>query len=181
MEEFEDECFSRFVNAQRAEPNEPTAGLAYILASVMARKWQRDTDAKKKIFFCTVRPKDGTTFQSIQYYFNKLLNRNFMKNGFYGYECTDFDDTTKDTKGIHVHFVIPAHSMGKKRMRENIHNTFKDIASIQAIDVRVYPASFRDDKVSYIKGDKWDAQKQGAISATYRFREFHGIDDVNYI
>ncbi len=46
------------------------------------------------------------------------------------------------------------------------------------IDVRKYPASYKSDKIAYMKGDKWDADKEAAVKINLRWREKNNIESL---
>lgn len=49
------------------------------------------------------------------------------------------------------------------------------VGNIKHIDVRTYPASYREDKIDYIKGEKWDDGKIDAVNNTKRWRKLNNI------
>lgn len=177
---FNDDCIRRFIKAQGEDPSNPAAGLSYIFASCMQRKLQNELDRRKKIYFITINPKPTVAFKD---FFNKVM----IYFGKYPDTALGFEVRgRKDGEyyGYHVHVIVncshkkpDAHTM-----QRNIFNSFKDMCgNIKHVDVRVHSASCRDDKISYIKGEKWDEGKLEAVAHTRDWRSAMKLQGVYYI
>ncbi len=112
-----------------------------------------------QFYFITINPITDD-FDLFKNKVEKLLTRPFIIDPIYAYEQRG---TTNDDigKGYHVHII----SKKKKytspaELQKNIYSQFKNIlGNIKHVDIRSCPMVWYDEKLSYIKGDKWDLSK----------------------
>lgn len=61
--------------------------------------------------------------------------------------------------------------MSPKQLLDRALSTFKNIiGSKQSIDVKVYPKTYREEKLDYIYGRKWDKDKEEAVKLNKEWR-----------
>lgn len=172
MEDFSDKCLEGYMKL--SDDGNPALGLRYLFASALYTRIKKEQSENAKIFWITVSPKEDVTFDTFQQVTDRFLSRVFVKNCAYTYEIRGKKDGSY--YGYHVHMIMDK-CMSPKQMYDRVKNTFKDlIGTSKAIDVRVYGGHIRQDKIAYIKGEKWDSEKDEAIKYTEEWREFIGLE-----
>ncbi len=132
-----------------------------------------------EIYFITINPSSDVTLEDFKSKVLSMKTRPFMKN-----MTTCFEQRGKDEKhqgtGIHAHIIVDkvAH-YSPKQVQTRLYNSFKHMCgNSNHIDVRKYPASYKSDKIAYMKGDKWDADKEAAVKINLRWREKNNIESL---
>lgn len=174
---FNDECLSRYIESQTMEPGNPVAGLGYLLASVVQRKTEEENERRAKIYFVTINPRPDVKFDD----FRRRVVRYFSKypNSVYGFEIRGKNDL--GYHGIHCHAIVNSthRKNDSSTFKRNVYSSFKDmVGNRMHVDVRLYSASYREDKISYIKGEKWDEDKLESVELTKAWREDFGIEPI---
>lgn len=174
--EEEKENFEKYVQAQKAEPHNPAAGLSYLFLNWIRLKSRIPENEKREIFWITINPKPEVSLikfkETIE---NRLSNRVFMKGAIYTYEIRSHE---KPYKGIHCHMLVDKH-MSPKQMHDRVYNTVKGlVGNKKCVDIRSYPYSLREEKLDYLNGKKWDSEKDPAVKATLLWRVQEGLHNI---
>lgn len=131
---------------------------------------------KGKIFFITVNPYPDVDIKTFKKLVDKFLSRSFILNE---YHCFEQTGKTEKEMGKHPHFHIvfdKKNTMSPAQMLDRTYNTFKSIVgSKKSCDVRVYDIEYKQDKIDYITGSKWDEEKQPAIQVNKIWREKYNL------
>lgn len=175
MSDFKETCLQRYMDV--CNDDKPTAGLSYLFASVLYDKIEREQKKNEKIFWLTINPKPDVDFDTFREVVERYINRVFVKNCMYAFEVRGQDQL--GYHGFHVHMVFDKpHMMSKKQLLTRTYNTFKDIVgNIMHIDVRLYSGSCREDKEAYLKGEKWDEEKDESVRHTRDWRKLIDLDE----
>lgn len=167
--------FQEYASAISANPHSPAAGLSVIFAKFLYEKQKAEINRKREIFWCTVNPKPGVTYTSFKAVIERLMRRTFMKGCIYVFEQRS---KAVPYAGIHCHFLVDK-LMSPKQMHNRISDTVKNyIGHSKHVDLRVYPYSYREDKLDYMSGKKWDVEKDDVIKATIDWRDENDIAPI---
>jgi len=165
-----------YVAAARADPTNPCAGLHVVYGEYLRKKMETEIMKKREIFWITVNPKPDIEFHEFrELILDRVIKRTFMK------DChVVFEQRAKKEPyhGIHAHILVEKR-MSPKQMFDRIFNTCKDVlGNKKALDIRHYPYSYHDDKLDYMKGKKWDPEKDPSVAATIKWRMVNGLLDI---
>lgn len=145
--------------------------LKQISRALKQREEHRVKNVKEQIFFITVNPKPDTDLRHFKKIVNAFINRSFVKNCEYQFEQTG--KTMEELgKHPHVHIIIdkPA-DMSPAQLLARALSTFKNIiGNKQSIDIKTYPKTYREEKLDYIHGRKWDKDKEEAVKLNQQWR-----------
>lgn len=145
------------------------------------RERQNIAAQKNKFFFITINP-DNSQIR-IRKFLQKIAsicNRAFVEK--YYYTIEQRGKTMKDMgQGFHAHLIIfPKYNKKKKCLAEiqrDIYSTCKNFTgNIKHIDVKEYPIEFLDDKIKYLKGEKFEEDKLESCKINAAFRKKNNID-----
>lgn len=132
------------------------------------------------ILWITINPMDDGDFATFAEKVHDLCrNTSYIKNADYAFEQRG-KEIAERGKGYHVHIVcdyIKGCNPGK--VRDNIYQKFKKFVGNKLhIDVRKYGADLREDKIAYLSGDKWEADKASAVEVNFLWRKENNIDTI---
>lgn len=146
------------------------------LHKVVADWISRKMLEKRELFWITINPKPGVALQQFrELVMTRLMNRKIMKGAVF---CFEQRAEEQPYHGFHCHILLDK-TMSPKQMHDRIYNTFKNIVgNPKHIDLRVYPYTYREEKLEYLKGRKWDSEKETLIKATQEWRKQEGLDDM---
>lgn len=129
-----------------------------------------------KFFFITVNPKEDCDLLHFKTLVDTYLKRSFVKNAYYAFEQTG---TTGAEMGKHPHIHIimdKPTELSPKQMITRTYSTFKNVVgSINSIDVKAYTMSLREEKLDYLRGNKWEPSKKPAISVNKVWRDIYKL------
>lgn len=132
---------------------------------------------KVDYYFITVNPKPDVKLDI----FLKLL-ANFVKRKpitDYVYTIEQRGETIEDCgKGFHAHILVSWDQSMTKRVRQFAGETFKRVIgsnSNKIININKIPKEFWKDKIDYMLGIKWDAEKADKLKIDKIFREKNKI------
>lgn len=118
-----------------------------------------------KIYFVTINPDETKIkFQHFKALIEKLVSRAMFVNPLYAFEQRG--KTIEEIgKGFHCHIISDKSSkLSPAQVRKNIYSSLKNyVGNIKHIDVRVYKGTFKQEKIDYIKGIKWDDEKDASV------------------
>lgn len=125
------------------------------------RKEERSNKLEKDQFwFITISPKMTIHLSELVERTNRLMKRSFIKNPIYSYEQTGTDHATK---GHHPHLHIicdKIKGITPAQVCKMIHSTFSaENVAKNCIKIVTCPEKWRDDKIAYLEGDKWEVEK----------------------
>lgn len=137
-------------------------------------KFEQQLD-KKKIFWITISPPpdyDLTTF------INKVKSLNPETYQDLKYNIEQRGETVEELgKGFHLHMLCKQKkNQSQKNIINNLSSKFK--LSNSSIDVKLYPVSYYNDKVDYLKGKKNDPDKDKKIRMDILFREKYSLNFI---
>lgn len=175
-DDYDYEIYEKYLAERRARPESQTAGLGFFVALSMRQKMKKIMLDNTDIFWITVNPRPDVRFDFFKKTVSNLMERVFMKGAVYAFEQRSEDD--KKPHGYHCHILVDKR-MSPKQMYDRVFNTFKAILGTKkALDIRSYEGRFRDEKMDYLRGIKWDPDKDKAVFATCKWRESIGIEAI---
>lgn len=134
----------------------------------------------KNIIFLTINPSSEVEFDDFKTKVDKLVSStSFIKNAVYTFEQRG--TTAREVgKGFHCHILFDyIKGNNPSKIQSNVFQKFNKMCGNKMhIDVRKYPASMREDKIAYMKGDKWDADKSSAVKINKLFREKYSLLEI---
>lgn len=162
--------------AVQDDPLNPVAGLHVIFAKFLFEKQKREIERSREIFWITINPKPTVTFEEFKEVIcERLTKRVFMKGAVFVFEQRSI---SSPYTGVHCHMMVDK-NMSPKQMFDRVFNTVKDyVGNPKHVDLRSYPYSYREDKLDYMRGRKWDADKDKVIAATIAWRRLNDIPDL---
>lgn len=121
--------------------------------SLKLRKKKRSSE----YYFVSVSPESHHTIEDLKYKVEKYVDRKLCVGTIYAYEW--------NKRGIpHVHILVRQLEYSDTDFRKNTYNSFKTlVGNKKCVDIRAIPEDWVDDKIDYIKGDKWDIEKEELI------------------
>nr|UOF79429.1 rep protein [Cressdnaviricota sp.] len=151
------------------------------------KHYRAGVDTETKSYFVTVNPKEKTELSVLQKLLTNFLKRRIIKDYIYSYEQRS--ETMEDIgKGLHIHMLIKVQSDKSKYLRQYLGESFKRVIGYNnnnIINIRHITKDMIEDKISYIKGYKWDKEKDKKILIDKEFRknnnllEFYLKSDIN--
>lgn len=151
------------------------AELKSILFTLQNERKTLKKDLKEKFYFITINPSPDVDFNSFKLKVEKYVQRSFIKNYIYTFEQRGQTPEEVGT-GFHVHIITDMIVRNKFNMVRDTFSTFKSMVSDkQKIDIRDYPISYREEKIQYLKGEKWDDSKLDAVKINNLFREKYNL------
>lgn len=158
------------LNKTSAELRDHISHAQHLLTRIFAARSERSN-----LFFVTINFKPESTVHSILAVMSKLAARSFVKR--YAYNIEQRGETVEEMgKGIHSHFLI-ATDINQSHLEKYIFSSVRTmVGNKRHVDVRKYSMSLWNDKLDYIKGLKWDSDKDLKIEVDNLFREKNNID-----
>lgn len=133
----------------------------------------------RKIQFITVNFKPEVLIPEAMSAVNKFSRRKCLKNVVWSYEQRGECLKTLGN-GMHVH-ILTDKVVDITHIKKYAYNSFKKlVGNPKHVDVRQYPYEFRVDKEDYIRGVKWDADKEEKIDMDKIWRKNKGINNFYY-
>lgn len=84
-------------------------------------------------------------------------------------------------KGCHIHFIANKDSMAKNHLFRELKKIFQSVVGNDLhINIKPCPESWRDDKIAYMKGEKWEESKLDSVKLNKDFREKYNLDNIYY-
>jgi len=130
-------------------------------------------------YWITFNPKPDITLEQLRKFTDKLLSKKWITDAIYSYEQRG--ETLEDCgKGIHMHILIHRNNFKTTHAKREIYNTFKSYTGISK-DIfdkncfKAIPYSWGEDKVEYLKGNKWDSEKDSKIKIDAEFRQKNNL------
>lgn len=171
-----DTGFTDYLAERRLDPLNPVAGLNIIFGHWLEKMMDRETEKDRKIFFITVNPVPTVSdVDFVTFIQDRLMKRVIMKGAHYVFEQRS---QAYPAHGFHCHMVLEKR-MSPKQIHDRIFNTVKSmVGHPKHVDVRVYPYSFLDEKLAYMRGEKWDEEKQECVTLTKQWQKTLDIQRI---
>lgn len=129
----------------------------------------------KHMFFATINFKPDIGIDTVLSAAYKVSSRSFVKKYAYSIEQRGESEETMGN-GIHIHFLFTTDT-NRSHVVKYLYSSLKEyVGNPRHVDVREYPLSYWDDKISYIKGDKWDDEKTLKVETDRLFRKKNNIE-----
>jgi len=138
--------------------------------------------SKDNIYFLTLSFYDNIEFELIH---NHILN-NFMKLKFF--ENTNWvlsfeqrSEIPDYYEGYHCHIIFDrkkGDDNKKSKLLKRMASSLKKFLAPNCIDLRIYPKSYREEKIQYLSGDKWDEEKKLKVKNDVLFRNKYSIKSL---
>lgn len=125
-----------------------------------------------RIYWITINPKDEATLETFLKKLEKVVTKKWIQTYYYNIEQRGESMETAG-KGLHSHMlIIPSSSKRKSEVHREFYSTFKDIVGNKLhVNVQDFPDEYKLDKIEYLKGNKWDNDKQTKIATDNYFRD----------
>lgn len=135
-------------------------------------------DTKKKIFWITINPKPLTQDETINFIqrVKSLMGKTYLPNIAFTFEQRG--ETLEHLgKGVHAHILCDKNpKVAPKNIINNLASYFKLFCNHNSIDVKLYPYTYREDKIRYLRGDKEDPEKLQKVEIDRQFRDKFKLD-----
>lgn len=130
----------------------------------------------REILFITINPSSEVVFEDFYKKFELIKKRPFMVNLAYTYEQRGKTEAEMGT-GFHIHFMIDKTKyVTPAQVQRNLYSSFKSmVGSMNSIDVRKYPFSYREEKLMYMTGQKWEAEKEASCKVNEIWRQKNNL------
>lgn len=124
----------------------------------------RKQQITSEYYWVSVSPKPEISLDQLIIKVDKYVGRKMVSGSMYCYEWNSAGNP-------HTHMLIHNLENSDKDFRKNTTNTFKTlVGNLKCIDIRRVPEDWVEDKKLYIKGDKWDDNKQELIELDKEYR-----------
>lgn len=124
----------------------------------------------------TVNFRPDLSLQDIRELLNRIASRKFMTQ--YWYSIEQRSEIPGIYTGIHSHWIIITNHPKSQFKRDILSTLGKGIGNPLHVDVRYYPAKFLKEKLDYLKGSKWDADKWSKVQNDRIFRKENNLAEV---
>lgn len=160
-------CITKMINEGEYD-NDPTI-----------KNLRSKLNQKHRFYFITINPKDDITLKDFMEKVHKYTGRSMFDKGTVSYTFEQRSNDVDDAgKGMHVHIAAQS-DLKKSHILRNTISSFKHmIGTEQHIDVRIYPIKYLDDKIKYMKGDKWDEDKSESVEVNKFWRIANNIESL---
>lgn len=136
--------------------------LQWLNAQVLSMQKQKPAST---YYWVTVSPSPQTPLESLKVKVEKYSRSKMIEGCIYTFEKRPSDGTP------HVHMIVKPLGVSDSDFRKRTKNPFKDlVGNNRCIDIKICPPAFLDDKIEYIKGNKWDVSKEEACEEDKLFR-----------
>lgn len=131
-------------------------------------------------YWITFNPKSDITLEQLMKFTDKLLSKKWITDAIYSYEQRG--ETLEECgKGLHMHILIVRNNFKTTHAKREIYNTFKSYTGMSK-DIfvnkcfKAIPYSWGQDKIEYLKGNKWDSEKDAKIKIDAEFRQKNNLN-----
>lgn len=125
-------------------------------------------------YFVSVASKVGCGFDEFTKKLNKYVTRKMVVGAYYTIEWSRGAEINQP----HCHILVYQDSCSDRDFRKNTQNTFKTIVgNLKCIDIKRVPEDWVIDKIQYIKGEKWDKEKEELMVIDRMRREELGLQE----
>lgn len=138
--------------------------------------------ADVKNLWITINPKhDDNVVAILRKRMEKLSSKPFVKELRWTYEQRGECSDTKGT-GVHLHMLLGLKDFSRlDNVKRSIHTTFDDICGNKlCVDIRKVSDVRVNDKIEYLQGNKWDADKDDKILTDIEWRKDEGLESFYY-
>jgi len=133
-----------------------------------------------ELYFITVNPKPGTTLDMLMKHIHNFCSRKSVRDYLYSIEQRgETEETMGD--GIHSHILLKWNKKDNKYIKQFLYESCKRIVGSnmpQILNVRRITNEVYQDKIDYLNGIKWDAEKDLKIKYDIKFREINKISPL---
>lgn len=139
-----------------------------------SKKDQDIAYTNKKIYWVTITPPHDIDINAFIERIHDIIKMTCFQSACYTFEQTG----TEDNLGYHPHVHIVADKIvgvSPQQLHNRIYRSLKQFLGTNAIRVQTFPYEYRQDKIEYLKGNKWDDEKDPAIEATLKWRAELGL------
>lgn len=128
---------------------------------------------KATFYFCTINPKPSVEFLD----FKKSVE-DYMRKRKFVYVFEQRGKTIEELgKGFHLHFIHPKKSYDKNHLHKELIRIFGHfVGNDKSIDLKPCPQSWYEDKILYMRGEKWDEKKIDSVKLNIEFRKKYNLD-----
>ena len=129
--------------------------------------------------FITINWKPGTTPENTHNIITNIITKKWIDEYAITWEQRGEDEDSLGT-GYHNHILLINLEKPKSQIHREIYSTVKNLVGNKFhVDVRMIPASWIDDKLEYMKGNKWDPAKAKKAQMDKLFRSKYELDHVS--
>lgn len=147
--------------------------------TIELKKIRHARDKKDYYGFFTFSFREGTKLDEATKFINKVVSKSWMDEWYYTYEQRG-ETNTEAGKGLHIHLLFKRVLKPSHTNRE-IYNTFKHLTDIKESILfktafKYYPKKFKEDKIDYMSGKKWDDDKHQKTIIDKYFRDINSLE-----
>lgn len=140
-------------------------------------KRKMEVSLNRNYYWITINPVEGD-FDKFKDKLDYVLSlKNFSKSN-YHYVYEQRGKTLDDMgRGYHVHMLCdkPKNTTPSQMTRELFNNFKHFCGNLKAIQVQTIPQTWYSDKIEYLKGNKWDDDKDESVFINKPWRESRGL------
>lgn len=129
------------------------------------------------LYFMTINFKPDINSDVIQKVLSRLADRTIISKYSYSIEQRGSDDSTRGT-GLHSHWLVHTSKPLSEFKRDCLSTLGKYLGNSRHLDIRKYPLEYESDKIQYLKGNKWDPDKESKVVQDRLFRLENNLDDI---
>lgn len=139
-------------------------------------KLDKDIGSPCHNYFITFNFKPDTSLNTIQKLISNVTRKKWMRNYYYNYEQRG-ESMSELGKGIHVHLIVKDLPKRMSEVCRECYNTVKNyVGNKKHVNIKLTKDEFVQDKIDYIKGIKWDSEKDLKIKFDKIFREKNNLE-----
>lgn len=136
----------------------------------------------QKMLWLTVNPKDSVSHEDLLSKIRKFNSKKWVSHSWYSLEQRGTSEKDRG-KGVHCHILVEMDSKIPKKpeceIRRETYNTFKGLVGARkAVDIRLVPPTWKEDKLEYLRGHKDDEDKDTKVAEDILWREANGIKSI---
>lgn len=145
------------------------------LLAELQRVYSENAKARKHkvnhtYYFVSVSPRPGTGVEPLLKKIQKLAKKRSIEGTMY---CIEWNKNQEP----HCHILVHQLQCSDTDFRKNTKNTFKNLVdNTRCINIRGVPEDWIEEKKEYIRGEKWDTEKDEMIEYDRYKREQLGLE-----
>lgn len=135
-----------------------------------------------KTVWITVNPKPETTLTDLKNLITKFVGKKWITSK-YAYTFEQRGETP-ETRGQGIHCHVLVEDRGKKIPSEISRETKRhfskivDVSNSHCLNIKFIPHKYFNDKMEYLKGNKWDNDKLPKLQQDKEFRRLNELKEI---
>lgn len=174
-----EELYGRYCDAVESVYRQQVGKIPLARKIRMLKDMVAYSDINENFLFITINPAPDVEFLKFAEKVHKLCRSPYIANARYTFEQRGRTEEEVG-KGFHAHIICDCvKNYNPSKIHGNIFSMFKKMCGNKNhIDIKKYPRKYYEDKILYLKGQKWDSDKLEAVNLNHFWREKNSLEDI---